>query len=72
VTINAQNEAECTKILNAIKPWIDKKMLEGSYFKGGKITTTEPIKEIQVYPKYGRYFGKGQKNNKPDWRVDFP
>jgi hypothetical protein len=72
VTINAQNEAECIKILNAIKPWIDKKMLEGSYFKGGKIVTEEPIKNILVYPKYGRYFGKGQKNNKPDWRVDFP
>ncbi|MDZ8136322.1 MAG: hypothetical protein RM049_13600 [Nostoc sp. DedQUE04] len=72
VTINAQNESECIKILNAIKPWIDSKMLEGSYFKGGKITTKEPIKETQVYPKYGRYFGKGQKNGKPDWRVDFP
>ncbi|MBN4004750.1 hypothetical protein [Nostoc sp. LPT] len=72
VTINAQNEAECIKILNAIKPWINSKMLEGSYFKGGKITTKEPIKESQVYPKYGRYFSKGQKNGKPDWRVDFP
>lgn len=72
VTINAQNEAECIKILNAIKPWIDSKMLENSYFKGGKIKTKEPIKETQVYPKYGRYFGKGQKNGKPDWRVDFP
>lgn len=72
VTINAKNEAECIKILNAIKPWIDSNMLEGSYFKGGKITTKEPIKETQVFPQYGRYFEKGQKNSKPDWRVDFP
>ena len=72
VTINAQNEAECIKILNAIKPWIDKKMLSGSYFKGGKIKPKVPIKETQVYPRYGRYFANGQKNNKPDWRVDFP
>ncbi|MEH2312349.1 MAG: hypothetical protein V7K35_13340 [Nostoc sp.] len=71
VTINAQNESECIKILNAIKPWIDSKMLENSYFKGGKIKTKEPIKETQVYPQYGRYFKNGQKNNKPDWRVDF-
>ncbi|WP_375515979.1 hypothetical protein [uncultured Nostoc sp.] len=72
VTINAQNEAECTKILNAIKPWIDNKMLSGSYFKGGKIVTEQPIKQALVYPRYGRYFANGQKNNKPDWRVDFP
>ena len=72
VTINAQSEAECTKIINAIKPWIKSDMLKDSYFKCGKITTKEPIKQIQVYPKYGRYFGKGQKNNKPDWRVDLP
>lgn len=71
VTINAQNESECIKILNAIKPWIDSKMLKGSYFKGGKIVTEEPIKQELVYPKYGRYFANGQKNNKPDWRVDF-
>ncbi|MEH2237223.1 hypothetical protein [Nostoc sp.] len=30
---------ECTKILNIIKHWIEPKMLEGSYFKGSKITT---------------------------------
>lgn len=71
VIINAQNQAECIKILNAIKPSIDSKMLERSYFKGGKITTKEPIKEVQIYPQYGRYFKNGQKNNKPDWRVDF-
>ncbi|MEH1801385.1 MAG: hypothetical protein V7L13_19865 [Nostoc sp.] len=71
ITINAQSESECKKVLNAIKPWIKSDMLEGSYFKGGLIVTDEPIKQIQVYPKYGRYFGKGQKNNKPDWRVDF-
>ncbi|MEH2092905.1 hypothetical protein [Nostoc sp.] len=72
VTINAQSESECKKMLNAIKPWIKSDMLEGSYFKGGLIVTDEPIKQIQVYPKYGRYFSKGQKNNRPDWRVDFP
>jgi hypothetical protein len=70
VTINAANEAECTKILNAIKPWIKKEMLKNSYFKGGKINIE--IKPTQVKPMYGRYFQTGQKNNKPDWRVDFP
>lgn len=70
VTINAANEAECTKILNAIKPWINSEMLKGSYFKGGKINVN--IKQTQVKAMYGRYFSLGQKNGKPDWRVDFP
>jgi hypothetical protein len=70
VTINAANEAECTKILNAIKPWINSEMLKGSYFKGGKINVD--IKQTQVKAMYGRYFKEGQKNGKPDWRVDFP
>lgn len=70
VTINAANEAECTKILNAIKPWIVSAMLKGSYFKGRKINVD--IKQTQVKPMYGRYFKEGQKNNKPDWRVDLP
>jgi hypothetical protein len=70
VTINAANESECTKILNAIKPWIKSEMLKGSYFKGGKINVE--IKPTQVKPMYDRYFKTGQKNNKPDWRVDFP
>lgn len=70
VTINSANEAECLKILNAIKPWIKKEMLEGSYFKGGKLNTK--IKVQTVKPMYGRYFGEGQRNGKPDWRVDFP
>jgi hypothetical protein len=65
VTINAVNESECTKILNAIKPWINKEMLKDSYFKGGKINIE--IKPTQVKPMYGRYFSTGQKNNKPDW-----
>jgi len=69
VTINAANHAECTKILNAIKPWIAKDMLEGSRFKGGKINVE--IKNTKVRPMYGRYFSTGQKNNKPDWRIDF-
>ncbi|MBW4480494.1 MAG: hypothetical protein KME54_27570 [Tolypothrix brevis GSE-NOS-MK-07-07A] len=70
VTINAASESECTKILNAIKPWIKSEMLKDSYFKGGKINAD--IKPTQVKPMYGRYFKTGQKNNKPDWRVDFP
>ena len=69
VTINAANHAECTKILNAIKPWIAKDMLEGSRFKGGKINVE--IKNTKVRPMYGRYFSTGQKNTKPDWRIDF-
>lgn len=70
VTINAANEAECLKILNAIKPWIKKEMQEGAYFKGGKINVE--IKSTIVKPIYGRFFGSGQKKSKPDWRVDFP
>ncbi|MBD2503418.1 hypothetical protein [Anabaena azotica] len=70
ITINAADEANCIKILNAIKPWIPKEFKEGSYFKGGKINVE--IKQTVVKPMYGRYFGQGQKNGKPDWRVDFP
>jgi hypothetical protein len=71
VTINAQNEIECKRILNAIKPHISKQYLKDAYFKGGLIVRENPIKESRVKPRYGRYFEKGQKNNKPDWRVDF-
>lgn len=71
VTINAKNEIECKRILNAIKPHISKKYLKDAYFKGGVIVRDKPIKESRVKPRYGRYFQEGQKNNKPDWRVDF-
>lgn len=70
VTINAANEAECTKILNAIKPWIPKELQEGAILKGGKINVE--IKNTIVKPMYGRYFSQGQKKSKPDWRIDFP
>jgi len=71
VTINAQNEVECKRILNAIKPRIPKQYTTDAYFKGGMIVRDKPIKESRVKPRYGRYFKDGQKNNKPDWRVDF-
>jgi hypothetical protein len=71
VTINAKNEIECKRILNAIKPYISKEYLEDAYFKGGLIVRKNPIKESRVQPRYGRYFKEGQKNNKPDWRIDF-
>jgi hypothetical protein len=71
VTINAQNETECKRILNAIKPRIPKQYTTDAYFKGGLIVRDKPIKESRVKPRYGRYFKDGQKNNKPDWRVDF-
>lgn len=70
VTVNAANRAECIKIINAVKPWIKKEMLQGSYFKSGDIDSD--IKVQQVKPMYGRYFSTGQKKGKPDWRVDFP
>jgi hypothetical protein len=69
VTINAANRAECTKILNAIKPWIPSDMKKGAYFKGGEIDLE--IKNTFVKPMYGRYFSTGQKKSKPDWRIDF-
>lgn len=71
VTINAKDEIECKRILNAIKPHISKEYLKNAYFKGGLIVRDEPIKESRVKPRYGRYFKNGQKNNKPDWRIDF-
>lgn len=71
VTINAQNELQCKRILNAIIPHISKAYLKDAYFKGGNIVRETPIKESRVKPRYGRYFKNGQKNNKPDWRVDF-
>lgn len=71
VTINAQNEIECKRILNAIKPHIPKQYTKDAYFKGGVIVRDKPIKESRVKPRYGRYFKDGQRNNKPDWRVDF-
>jgi hypothetical protein len=71
VTINALNEIECKKILNAIKPRIPKQYTTDAYFKGGMIVRDKPIKESRVKARYGRYFKDGQKNNKPDWRVDF-
>ncbi|MBU7587247.1 MAG: hypothetical protein KAF91_31110 [Nostoc sp. TH1S01] len=70
VTIHAANRTECIKIINALKPWIRKEMLKGSYFKSGDINTNILIQPVK--PMYGRYFSTGQKNNKPDWRVDFP
>jgi hypothetical protein len=71
VTINAKNEIECKRILSAIKPKIPRQYRKDAYFKGGLIVRDEPIKESRVKPKYGRYFKNGQRNNKPDWRVDF-
>ncbi|MCL6750064.1 hypothetical protein KBT16_03360 [Nostoc sp. CCCryo 231-06] len=71
VTINAKNETECKKILNAIKPYVPKQYTKDAYFKGGVIVRDKPIKESRVKPRYGRYFKDGQKNNKPNWRVDF-
>ncbi|WP_157816687.1 hypothetical protein [Nostoc flagelliforme] len=71
VTINAKNEIECKRILNAIKPHISQQYLKDAYFKGGVIVRDKPIKESRVKPRYGRYFKEGQKNNKQDWRIDF-
>ena len=71
VTINAKNEIECKRILNAIKPHISQQYLKDAYFKGGVIVRDKPIKESRVKPRYGRYFQEGQKNNKQDWRIDF-
>lgn len=71
VTINAQNEIECRRIINAIKPHIPKQYTTDAYFKGGIIVRDKPIKESRVKPRYGRYFKDGQKNNKPNWRIDF-
>ncbi len=71
ITINSQNEIECKRILQAIIPHVSKTYLEDAYFKGGLIVRDDPIKESRVKPKYGRYFKDGQKNNKPDWRIDF-
>ncbi|MEH2337099.1 hypothetical protein [Nostoc sp.] len=71
VTINAKNEIECKRILNALKPHIPKQYIKDAYFKGGVIVRDKPIKESRVKPRYGRYFKDGQKNSKPDWRVDF-
>jgi hypothetical protein len=71
VTINAKSEIECKRILNAIIPRIPKQYTKDAYFKGGVIVRDNPIKESRVKPRYGRYFKDGQKNNKPDWRIDF-
>lgn len=69
ITINAQNEGECQKMLNALLPWVLPEFKKDAYFKGGKIT--RDIQEREVKARHGKYFATGQRNSKPDWSIDF-
>ncbi|WP_088242338.1 hypothetical protein [Calothrix rhizosoleniae] len=67
VTVNALNDKEANKVINAILPLIKPEFATGSYRKGGFIRGGEPIKESKVIPKLAKYFSTGQKKNLPDW-----
>ena len=67
VTVNALNDKEADKVINAILPLIKPEFATGSYRKGGFIRGGEPIKESKVIPKLAKYFSTGQKKNLPDW-----
>lgn len=62
VIIYAKNQTEATRVLNQIKLTIDSTFLENSYIKLGRIQN-ENMKEIRVYPKFGRFYDKGVKEN---------
>lgn len=62
VIIYAKNQNEATRVINKIKNTIDPDFLENSYVKLGRIQN-ENMKEIRVYPKFGRFYDKGVKEN---------
>jgi hypothetical protein len=60
VIIYAKNQNEATRVLNKIKETIEDEMLKNSYVKLGRIQG-EGMKEVRVYPKFGRFYDKGIK-----------
>lgn len=62
VIIYAKNQNEAIRVINQIKETIDSDFLINSYVKLGRIQN-ENIKEIRVYPKIGRFYDKGVKEN---------
>lgn len=60
VIIYVKNQNEAIRVINQIKQTIDPDYLTNSYVKLGRIQH-EFIKEIRVYPKFGRFYDKGIK-----------
>lgn len=69
VTINAKDKEEADKVINSILPLIKPEFVVGNYQKGGFIRSGEPLKQVKVIAKLGKYFPQGQKNALPDWIV---
>jgi hypothetical protein len=71
VIVNAENQSEARKVINACQQIISPEYLTNSYLKGGTIRKGKALKEILVIPKMAKFFSTGQQNTIPDWIVRF-
>ena len=66
VIVNCRDLAECFRVLEALKPYIEATQLEGSSIKAGERRGL-PFKQIEVKPFRLDYYPTGVKSMKPAW-----
>lgn len=60
------SKTECIRVIESIKFWIDPAYLDGAIPKYSEYPTAD-IKQVTVYPKYGKYWPNGTKHQNPEW-----
>ena len=70
LVVNAINESEAERVIASIKGYIEPSFLIDSMESYGQ-RKGQNIGVVKVWPKYAYFYATGQKNLKPDWKIDW-
>jgi hypothetical protein len=68
--VNAKTESEVERVINQLRGTIGGNFLQGSVISTGQRKGAQ-LKQIEVAPRFAKYFSKGQQDVKPDWVKEF-
>ncbi|NER36217.1 MAG: hypothetical protein F6J93_19905 [Oscillatoria sp. SIO1A7] len=64
------SKTECTRVLQAIRFWVNPFYLDGAQYKYSEYPTAD-IKQVTVYPKYAKYWPNGTKHQNSEWTTAY-